>query len=89
MIASKDVAPWLSALAGVSELLSPMLPGIGPAVARSIGAALGLAADLAARGGDPVAEISRISDEHPLLAGVRERWQDRIRARFPASGGPK
>lgn len=80
--ASEVAADWLTGFAAAGEIAAPLLPGVGPSIARGAAAGLGLIADLFRAGSDPIAEITRIRDAHPLLQGMKDRWQARIRAKF-------
>lgn len=83
---SSDVAAdWLQGFAAAGEIAAPLLPGIGSTIARGAAAGLGLIADLVRAGADPITEITRIREAHPLLNGMKDRWETRIRAKFGGS----
>jgi hypothetical protein len=75
----RDLLRGLSTAAG---LAAGVLPGAGSTVAGILRSALGLAADLAATGLDPIKEIERIRKRAPLLADVEREWEEQMRERF-------
>jgi hypothetical protein len=67
----------LSTLAGVATSASPYVPGTAGTVVGAIGAALGLGADIAAVGLDPVVTIERAKSAEDALREMRARWAAR------------
>lgn len=78
----EDTGRVLGSLAQAAQSLAPVLPGGGSYVAHVIGAALGLAADLAAAGDEPIAAIARIRSSEPVLVEVEAEWERALRERF-------
>ena len=76
-------ADLLRSLAQGAAAASSVLPQPAGLVARIIAEGLGLAADLAAAGQDPVVEIIRIRSTLDLKRASEARADDRLRARFP------
>lgn len=79
---SEIAADWLGGIAAAGEIFGPMLPGPGPSIARGAAAGLGLIADLFRLGCDPITEITRIREAHPMLSAMNQAWQDRIKSKF-------
>ena len=78
-----DLSDILRGVSRAATAAAPLLPGPAATVAGIAAAALGLAADFAAAGADPVTEIKRIRSEDPMLANVEEHWARRLRDEFP------
>jgi hypothetical protein len=78
-VTAEEIARALSAAA---KLSAPALPGAGKTVAEWASVALGLAADLATLGHDPVATITRVRDLLPDLERNELDWASDFAKRF-------
>lgn len=70
----RRTATVLDVLARGTASAAPFLPGTAGTVASAIAAALGLGADIAAVGLDPVTTIERAKSSVDALSEMRARW---------------
>lgn len=75
-----QTARVLDRLSGVASSVSTVLPGTAGTVAAAVSAALGLGADIAAVGLDPVVTIERAKSSDSALAEMRARWAAKRRS---------
>lgn len=80
----RRTATVLDVLSRGASAASPFLPGTAGTVASAISAALGLGADIAAVGLDPVTTIEKAKSSGDALGEMRARWAAKRRA---ATGG--
>lgn len=85
---SKEI---VSALSSAAELFAGVAPVGGPIgiVAGVSAVALKAASAIAAAGGEPIKEISRMLSAHPEVTAVEDEWSRVIADRFPTSEPPK
>jgi len=81
-VKAEDLAPLLGTVAHVAEGAGVVLPEPAGEVARILGAALRLAADIAAAGRSPAEEIQRIHAHDDALKDVESAWRELLRRRF-------
>ncbi len=68
------LASTLDRIAGAALAVGPRLPGNFGAAISIVGAAVGLAADIAASDASPIEHLARVRDADPQLAAMRQRW---------------
>ncbi len=78
----KTAAPVLEMTGAAAESGAALLPEPARSIARFLGAALRLGADVAKTGADPITHIERIHAAEPLLAQTESAWREALRSRF-------
>jgi len=78
-----DLVDVLQKLQKGAQTIRPFVSGPYEKALGVVETTLGAAAMLADNGHDPVAEIQRILDVDPLLQGMRNSWEQKIKAKFP------
>jgi hypothetical protein len=71
-------ADVLRGVEALGTIAAPFLPGPWGTIARGLGTAVGLAADLWEHGLDPHGEITQLRSSVPDMSGARQRLRDRI-----------
>jgi hypothetical protein len=77
-----ELVDVLQGLQSGTRLLRPFVNGPLEKALAVVDTTLGAAAMLADSGHDPVAEIQRILDVDPLLQGMREGWEKKLKDKF-------
>ncbi len=75
----------LKSMGDLATGLGSMLPGHAGTAAKIAGIALGVGAEAAAAGMDPVVHVERLLKAAPAVRRVEDGWKDEIDAKF----GPK
>jgi hypothetical protein len=77
-----DLVDVLQKLEGGAKALRPFVSGPYEKALGIVETTLRTAAMLADSGYDPLAEIQRILDVDPLLQGMRDSWEQKIKEKF-------
>lgn len=84
---SNDVAAALQTASEIADLAA-VAPGPVGLIAKITSLALKVGAGIAAAGGDPVIEITRMLSPTKEVAGVHSNWDDFIGRNFPSASEP-